>query len=260
MLRLFSSRPGEAPVSLVTGGSRGIGGAIALALASAGSDVAINHLDDDERAGSVAEEITSYGRRAIHINADVSVATSVETIAQRTLDAFGRIDILVCNAGICPFADFLDMPEDLWDRVLDVNLKGVFLTSQVSARHMVDRGGGGRIIATGSISSLMGGSRQAHYCASKAGENLLIKSMAISLAPHAITCNAVLPGTIETDINRAALQDGALRAHLEAGTPAGRLGQPQDVSGAVLWLASEEAAWTTGSLVVVDGGATAVLQ
>lgn len=125
---------------------------------------------------------------------------------------------------------------------------------------MVERGGGGRIITTGSISSMVGGSRQAHYCASKAGENLLIKSMAISLSPHGITCNAVLPGTIETDINRMALADPALRTRLEEGTPAGRLGRPDDVAAAAVWLASREAEWTTGSLVVVDGGTTSVLQ
>lgn len=260
MLSLFSSIREQHPVSLVTGASRGIGRAIAVALASAGSDVAINHLDDSDEAESVAAEIASLGRRSVHVSADVSHSPSVQTVVDETLGALGRIDILVCNAGICPFADFLEIPEQMWDRVLAVNLKGVFLVSQAVARHMVERGGGGRIVATGSISSLMGGSRQAHYCASKAGENLLIKSMAISLAPYGITCNAVLPGTIETDINRQALQDADLRARLEAGTPVGRLGQPQDVTGAVLWLASQEAAWTTGSLVVVDGGATSALQ
>jgi L-rhamnose 1-dehydrogenase len=178
----------------------------------------------------------------------------------QALETFGRIDVLVCNAGICPFYDFLAIPEDVWDRTLDVNLKGVFLVSQMVARHMVERGGGGRIVATSSISSMVGGKQQAHYCASKAGVNLLIKSMALSLAPHAITCNAVLPGTVETDINRDALSDPALRAKLAEGTPLGRLGEPDDVVGAVLFLASEAARWITGTLLVVDGGATSTLQ
>ncbi|MCC6483607.1 MAG: SDR family oxidoreductase [Armatimonadetes bacterium] len=260
MLSLFSSAPDQAPVSLVTGASRGIGAAIAMALARAGSDVAINHLDDDANAESVVSSIQQLGRRSMHVNADVALSERVEALVSRTLQSFGRIDILICNAGICPFADFMDIEEAQWDRVLAVNLKGVFLTSQAVARHMTARQGGGRIVATGSISSLVGGSKQAHYCASKAGENLLIKSMALSLAPHGITCNAVLPGTVETDINRSALADPALRAHLEEGTPLGRLGQPVDVTSAVLWLASKEAAWTTGSLVVVDGGATSTLQ
>lgn len=260
MLDLFSSSPGQPPVSLVTGASRGIGAAIARALAGAGSDVGIIHLDDESNARRVVADILDLGRRAIQIDCDVSDAASVTAAVQKTLNEFGRIDILECNAGICPFGEFLDITEETWDRVLAVNLKGVFLASQAVARHMVEREGGGRIVATGSISSLMGGSRQAHYCASKAGQNLLIKSMAISLAPYGITCNAVLPGTVETDINREALSDPRLRARLESGTPAGRLGQPEDVAGAVLWLASREAAWTTGSLVVVDGGTTSLLQ
>jgi len=166
----------------------------------------------------------------------------------------------VCNAGICPFYDFLDLPEDVWDRTLDVNLKGVFLVSQVVARHMVQRGEGGRIIATSSISSMVGGTQQAHYCASKAGINLLIKSMALSLASNQITCNAVLPGTIVTDLNKEALSDAAVRQRLEDGTPLKRLGQPKDVVGAVMFLASPAASWMTGTLLVVDGGATSALQ
>lgn len=260
MLELFSSRPGQPPVSLVTGASRGIGAAIARALAAGGSDVAITHLDDDANARRVVYEIRQMGRRAIQMDADVASATEAESAVRNTLQEFGRIDILECNAGICPFAEFFDISEEMWDRVIAVNLKGVFLTGQMVARHMVERGGGGRIITTGSISSMVGGSRQAHYCASKAGENLLIKSMAISLSPHGITCNAVLPGTIETDINRMALADPALRTRLEEGTPAGRLGRPDDVAAAAVWLASREAEWTTGSLVVVDGGTTSVLQ
>ena len=118
------------------------------------------------------------------------------------LDRWGTIDILVNDAGICPFETFLEMPEALWDQVLDVNLKGYFLVSQAVARLMVERGIRGRIIAVSSISAEFGGSSQAHYCASKAGINLLMKSMAISLGPHGINVNAVLPGTIETDINR----------------------------------------------------------
>jgi L-rhamnose 1-dehydrogenase len=176
------------------------------------------------------------------------------------LDTYGRIDVLVCNAGICPFHDFLDLSEEAWDKTLDVNLKGTFLVSQAVARHMVQRGGGGRIIATSSISSMVGGTKQAHYCASKAGINLLIKSMALSLAPHEITCNAVLPGTVETDLNKDVLSETSLRQRLEDGTPLKRLGQPKDVVGAVMFLASTAASWITGTLLVVDGGATSLLQ
>jgi NAD(P)-dependent dehydrogenase (short-subunit alcohol dehydrogenase family) len=248
------------PVVFITGASRGIGAAIARGFARDGARVVINHLNDAENAAFTVERIQREGGEAQACEADVANSQQVSGMVKWVLDTCGRIDVLVCNAGICPFYDFLDLPEDAWDRTLDVNLKGVFLVSQAVARHMVGRGEGGRIIATSSISSMVGGTRQAHYCASKAGINLLIKSMALSLAPHEITCNAVLPGTIETDINKEALSDAALRQHLEDGTPLKRLGQPKDVVGAVMFLASPAASWITGSLLVVDGGATSMLQ
>ncbi len=252
--------PTAQSIVLVTGSSRGIGAAIARGFAREGAGVIINHLDDVEGAAQTTAQIRADGGTALAIEADVADSTQVNAMLSQALDTFGRIDILVCNAGICPFYDFLDLPEHVWERTLDVNLKGVFLVSQAVARHMVRRGGTGRIIATSSISSLVGGKQQAHYCASKAAINLLIKSMALSLAPYQITCNAVLPGTVHTDINRAALADTALRARLEQGTPLGRLGQPEDLVGAMLFLASPAASWVTGSLLVVDGGATSTLQ
>lgn len=250
----------QGQVVMVTGASRGIGREVALAFARQGAQVVVNHYGDSDNAVQTVQAVEAAGGAGLAFEADVANSAQVGAMVQTALDAFGRIDVLVCNAGICPFYDFLDLPEAEWDRTLDVNLKGVFLVAQQVARHMVARGGGGRIIATSSISSLVGGIQQAHYCASKAGINLLIKSMALSLAPHQITCNAVLPGTVETDINREALQDARLRQRLEQGTPLGRLGQPGDISGAVLFLASPAASWVTGSLFVIDGGATSTLQ
>jgi L-rhamnose 1-dehydrogenase len=247
-------------VVLVTGSSRGIGAVLAAGFAEQGARVVINHFEDTAQAAKTAAQIEEQGGEALVIEADVADATQVEAMVVQVLAQWGQIDVLVCNAGICPFYDFLTMPEAVWDRVLEVNLKGVFLTGQMVGRHMVERGGGGRIVAISSISSMVGGVQQAHYCASKAGINLLIKSMALNLAPYGITCNAVLPGTVETDINRQALADAALRARLESGTPLGRLGQPDDIVGAVLFLASDAARWVTGSLLVVDGGATSTLQ
>jgi NAD(P)-dependent dehydrogenase (short-subunit alcohol dehydrogenase family) len=246
-------------VVLITGASRGIGAAIARGFARGGAThIAINHLQDDDHAGHTVDHLE--GADAIAVDADVSDSTQVNAMVEHVMKIYGQIDVLVCNAGICPFYDFLDLTEAAWDRTLDVNLKGVFLVSQAVARHMVQRGAGGRIIATSSISSMVGGKQQAHYCASKAGVNLLIKSMAINLAPYGITCNAVLPGTVETDLNRDELQTPGLREKLAQGTPLGRLGEPDDLVGAVLYLASPAASWTTGTLLVVDGGATSVLQ
>ena len=152
------------------------------------------------------------------------------------------------------------MPEALWDQVLDANLKGYFLVSQAVARTMVERGIQGRIIAVSSISAEFGGSQQAHYCASKAGINLLVKSMAISLGPHGITCNAVLPGTVETDINRHASGRTHGSRYWSQRAPLGRIGQPEDIAGPVLFFATDDSAWCTGAMLVVDGGVSVNLQ
>ena len=151
----------------------------------------------------------------------------MQAVVRAVLERWGTIDILVNDAGICPFEGFLEMPEALWDQVLDVNLKGYFLVWQAVARVMVERGIRGRIIAVSSISAEFGGSSQAHYCASKAGINLLVKSMAISLGPYGITVNAVLPGTVETDINRDALADPAARDYWSKRAPLGAWASPR---------------------------------
>jgi len=247
-------------VAVVTGGSRGIGRAIALRLGQEGAKVVVNYVSNAEAAREVVESIREAGSEAIAVQADVADARAVHRMVQTTLDTFGTIDILVNNAGICPFRDFLEISEELWDRVLDVNLKGHFLCSQAVAKVMVERGIKGRIISISSISGIVGGSQQAHYCASKGGINQLIKSMAIALGPYGITCNAILPGTVETDINKEDLADPDKRRYMINRTPLRRLGQPDDIAGAVVFLASEDASWITGSALVVDGGALVNLQ
>jgi L-rhamnose 1-dehydrogenase len=204
--------------------------------------------------------VTAAGGQAIFVPTDISASSQVQALVDTVVARWGRIDILVNNAAICPFADFLDMPESLWDEVLDVNLKGYFLCSQAVARVMVDKGTRGRIIAVSSISSEFGGSQQAHYCASKAGINLLVKSMAISLGPYGITCNGILPGTVETDINREVLSDPETREYWLGRGPIGGLGKPEDIAGPALFFASDDSAWCTGSMLVVDGGTSVNLQ
>jgi L-rhamnose 1-dehydrogenase len=241
-------------VAIVTGGSRGIGRAIALGLAREGAKVVINYCNNKGAAEEVVGLIREKGGTAIAVKADTSCSQEVLGMVRETLETFQTIDILVNNAGICIFKDFLEITEEEWDKVLAVNLKGYFLCSQAVARVMVERGIKGKIICISSISSIVGGSKQAHYCASKAGINLLTKSMAIALGPYGITCNAILPGTIETDINREELADPKRRDYLVERVPLKRLGLPEDVVGAVIFLASEEAAWITGSTLVIDGG------
>jgi len=246
-------------VAIVTGAARGIGRAIALRFAQEGARLAVVDIRQNEGEETV-RLIEAVGGQATFVRTNVSDHTQVQAMVDAVVGRWGTIDILVNDAGICPFEGFLEMPEALWDQVLEVNLKGYFLVSQAVAKVMVEQGVKGRIIAISSISAEFGGSQQAHYCASKAGINLLVKSMAISLGPHGITCNAVLPGTIETDINRDALADPAARAYWSQRAPLGRLGQPEDIAGPVLFFATADAAWCTGALLVVDGGTSVNLQ
>ena len=246
-------------VAIVTGATRGIGRAIAVRFGQEGARVAIVGRDR-EKGGETVGLVEAAGGQAVFLATDVSDSRQVQAMVDAVVERWDRIDILVNNAAICPFRGFLEMPEDLWDDVLDVNLKGYFLCSQAAAKVMVEQGIKGRIIAVSSISAEFGGSQQAHYCASKAGINLLIKSMAISLGPYGITCNAVLPGTVETDINRQTLSDPEVRAYWLQRGPIGGLGQPEDIAGPVLFFASDDSAWCTGSMLVVDGGVSVNLQ
>lgn len=249
----------DGKVSIVTGAARGIGRAIALRFGREGARVAVVDLREPEGRETV-RLIEEGGGQAMFVPTDVSDPVQVQAMVDAVVGRWGAVHILVNDAGICPFKEFLEMPEALWDRVLDVNLKGYFLCSQAVAKVMVEQGVKGRIIAVSSISAEFGGSLQAHYCASKAGINLLVKSMAISLGPHGITCNAVLPGTVETDINRDALANPEVRAYWAGRAPLGRLGRPEDIAGPVLFFAGDDSAWCTGAMLVVDGGTSVNLQ
>ncbi len=247
-------------VAIVTGASRGIGRGISIGLGAAGADVVVNYRDNQDEAEEAVEKVAKSGSRAIAVRADVADRGEVEVMFATVRREFGGIDILVNNAGICPFHDFLTMPEGLWDQVQAVNLKGTFLCSQAAARIMVDQGRGGRIISISSISALVGGAMQTHYTPTKAGQRSLMQSLAIVLGPHGITCNSVLPGTIATDMNADDLADPHTRKYMRERIPAGRLGQPDDLAGPVVFLASDEAAYVNGAELLVDGGLFVNLQ
>lgn len=255
--------------AVVTGASRGIGAAIARALADAGAAVVINYhtpeepeFGHDNRADAEAlvDDITRAGGRAVIHQAEVSAADQVERLVQRPVDEFGSLDILVCSAGICPFSDFLELTEEIWDRVHQINLKGAFLCSQAAAKIMIEQGWGGRIIGMSSISALVGGGRQVHYTPTKAGMHSLMQSMAISLGPHGITCNSIMPGAIATDINADDWQNPDTRARLGGRIPLGRMGEPADVAAPVVFLASDAARYVTGAGLLIDGGMFVNLQ
>ena len=241
-------------VAIVTGGSRGIGRAVALGMAWEGAKVVVNYVANDAAASEVVEMIRKSGGEAMAFKAHVGSKPDVEAMAKAVVDKYGRIDILVNNAGVAAFIDFFETTEEDWDWHQNTNCKGIFLTSQAVAREMV-KTGGGRIVNVTSISGEKATNPlQVAYCTSKGGANMLTKVMALALAPYNITVNAILPGTIETDINRDVLADPKARNAIIESTPLKCLGEPDDVVGAVVLLASDESKWTTGTFIVIDGG------
>ncbi|WP_309629828.1 SDR family NAD(P)-dependent oxidoreductase [Brevundimonas sp.] len=250
----------ENKVVLVTGGSRGIGAAIAIESARHGADVAIHSNRGGEVAVEVIAQIEALGRRAIHIEGDVAEHESAAAFVGAAVEAFGRVDVFVSNAGICPFHAFLDMPPETLKRTMEVNLHGAYFMTQAAANQMVKQGNGGAIIAVSSISALVGGEYQTHYTPTKAGVHSLMQSCAIALGKHGIRCNSVLPGTILTDINKDDLADPKKREYMENRIPLGRLGQPDDLGGPVVFLASDMAKYVTGAALLVDGGMFVNLQ
>lgn len=245
---------------LVTGGSRGIGRAAAIEAAQQGADVALHHFDDDDGAAATVAAITALGRRAIAFAGDVAEPAAATAFIAEATTALGGIDIFVSNAGICPFHAFLDMPVATFERTMRVNLHGAFHMVQAAANQMVRQGGGGAIVAVSSISALVGGEYQTHYTPTKAGVHSLMQSAAIALGRYGIRCNSVLPGTILTDINKDDLADPAKRERMAARIPLGRLGEPEDLAGPIVFLASDLARYVTGAALLVDGGAFVNLQ
>ena len=247
-------------VVLITGGSRGIGAAVAVEMAKQGADVAINSYAGGEAAAEVIAAVEAQGRRCISVEGDVALPETAAAFVNAAVEAFGKVDVFVSNAGICPFHAFLDMPAETLKRTMEVNLHGAYFMTQAAANQMVKQGNGGAIVAISSISALVGGEMQTHYTPTKAGVHSLMQSCAIALGKHGIRCNSVLPGTILTDINKDDLADPKKREYMEGRIPLGRLGQPEDIGGAVAFLASDMAAYVTGAALLVDGGAFVNLQ
>jgi 2-deoxy-D-gluconate 3-dehydrogenase len=238
-------------VALVTGAGSGIGRGIAIRFAEEGADVAVADLN---RAGAeaTASEVRKLQRRSHVIEADVGERADCERTVQEAVGAFGKLDIFVANAGIARGAPFLEMTEEAWNEVLRTNLTGVFLSCQAAARQMVAQGHGGRIICTASVAAERPSQFMANYSVSKAGVAMLAKVMALELAPHRITVNAIGPGVIDTPL--AAPLVAAIKAAERDVAPLGRVGEPKDVADLALFLASDEADYITGGLIFVDGG------
>ena len=243
----------QGKVALVTGGSRGIGRAIALELAASGAAVVVNYRAGADAAAAVVGEIEAAGGRALAVQGDVAASADVERLVKATTDAFSSLDILVNNAGITRDNLLLRMKDDEWDGVLDTNLRGTYLLTKAVLRPMM-RARWGRIITISSVVGLMGNAGQANYAAAKAGLIGFTKSVAREMASRGITANTIAPGFVETDMV-SGLSD-ATRQQILGAIPLGRLGQPQEIAQTVTFLASDVAGYITGQTIAVDGGMT----
>ena len=239
--------------AVITGGSRGIGRAIALALAAQGADIAILYAGNSQAAAEVCAQAQKLGVQAQSHCCDVSNAAQVEAACTAILQAWGGVDILVNNAGITKDNLLLRMSEADFDAVVDVNLKGAFLTIKQLCRPLM-KSPHGRIINLASVSGLMGNPGQANYAAAKAGMIGLTKTMAKELASRQVTCNAIAPGFIDTDMTAHLPQ--SVKDFVQTGVPLKRMGTPQEVAALAVFLASDAAAYITGTVIAIDGGMT----
>jgi 3-oxoacyl-[acyl-carrier protein] reductase len=239
-------------VALVTGGGRGLGRAIALALARQGADVGVNYRSNADSAAEVVTEIRAMGRAAITIQGDTSAGREAcEAIVKAAIDEFGKVDILVNNAGITRDNLMMRMDEEEWESVIDTNLSGPFWMTRAIARPML-KARSGRIINMSSVAGRMGNVGQANYASAKAGLIGLTKSVARELASRGITCNAIAPGLIETELT-ADISEAA-REFVINSTPLGYIGSVEDVAAAAVYFASDESRYVTGQVLGVDGG------
>jgi 3-oxoacyl-[acyl-carrier protein] reductase len=241
-------------VALVTGGSRGLGRAAALALARAGADVAVNYVRDAKAARDVAARCEELGVRAVAVKADVASTADVKRLFSGTTDTLGRLDILVANAGIWKGAAIEKMTDGQLAEIIDINVNGVFHCCREAAP-LMRRSGGGRIILVASTAGQRGEAFHSHYAASKGAVISLTKSLAPELAADHILVNCIAPGWFDTDMSRPSLSRPEVAEQIVATIPLGRVGRPEEFAGAVLFLASELSTFVTGEILSVNGGA-----
>jgi NAD(P)-dependent dehydrogenase (short-subunit alcohol dehydrogenase family) len=242
-------------VAIITGARRGMGKSHALVLAKAGAKVVVSDISEED-CQEVVKEIEKNGGEALAVKCNVTKKEEVSNLVKKTTERFGRVDILINNAGICQFKPFLELTEEEWDRTLNINLRGYFLCAQAAAKEMIKRKSGVIIniasVAMGQVGKGM--AQLVHYCASKGGIVAMTEALAVELAPYNIRVNAISPGAIETPMAEATKQDPKILESTLAKIPMSRMGRPEEVSNLVLFLSSDSSSYMTGSTVVIDGG------
>lgn len=244
----------EHKVAIVTGSDSGIGHAIALELASQGAAVTINYHKNAGAADATKAAIEAAGGRATVVQADVSSVADIQRLVDATVTAFGRLDIMVNNAGMETRTSVLETTEHQFDLVIGVDLKSAFFGVQIAAKQMIAQGGKGRIINISSIHEDWPMPGNAPYCLAKGGVRMLTRTAGVELAPHGITVVGVAPGAVHTPIDEVTLADPAQRAKLESAIPLGRVAEPEEIAALVAFLASDKASYGTATTYVVDGG------
>jgi glucose 1-dehydrogenase len=244
----------ENKIAIVTGASSGIGKAVALGFGEEGAWVTVDYRSHPDEAEEVVERIQGSGSKAISVHADVSKPDDVKDLVRKTVEEFGRLDIMVNNAGMEEKMPFLETSLNVWDRTIAVNLTGPWLCCQEAARQMVSQGEGGRIINVSSVHEDLPMPTNSPYCASKGGLRMMMRTIAIELAPHNITVNNIAPGAIDTPMDAPLKENPDQMRELLSEIPLGRMGKPEEVASLAVYLASDAAAYSTGSTVFVDGG------
>ncbi len=245
----------QGKVAVITGAATGIGLAIAQVMAREGAAVVIDYIDgQQDEADKRARGIGQDGGKAIAVQADVATQQGVQNLVDQAIRQFGRLDIMVNNAGIEQEHPFLETPLEVWNKVIAVDLTGPWLGSQIAARQMVKQGDGGRIINISSVHEDLPMPTNAPYCAAKGGLRMLMRTVAVELAPYKITVNNIGPGAIDTPLDKPTKDDPDKMKKLLAEIPLGRMGQPEEVAALAVYLASDAAAYVTGSTFFIDGG------
>jgi glucose 1-dehydrogenase len=243
-------------VAIVTGGNSGIGRAIVLELAKQGANLVIDYIMHPEATEALERQVAALGHQAFGVEADVGKVADLERLIDSAVKKFGRLDVMVNNAGIETRTSVLDTTEAQYDQVLRTNLKSAFFGTQLAARQMIKQGGGGRIINITSVHEDWPMPGNIAYCLSKGGMRMLTRTAGVELAPHNVLVVGIAPGAVATPINRGTMKDPAMMGRLNAAIPLGRMAEPEEIAGVVAFLASDQARYMTSTTVVVDGGMT----